>query len=72
MLTPREKSLYRKMSPEEDQTRDVVDSVPKLYQRAIPAPVRVLKAKRANGKVQQQQQQKKTKFGPSLSVATGR
>ena len=32
MLTPREKSLYRKMSPEEDRTRDAVDSEPKHYQ----------------------------------------
>ena len=29
--------LYRKMSPEEDRTRDAVDSEPKHYQRAIPA-----------------------------------
>ena len=27
------------MSPEEDGTRDAVDSEPKHYQRAIPAPV---------------------------------
>ena len=26
------------MSPEEDRTRDAVDSEPKHYQRAIPAP----------------------------------
>ena len=39
MLTPREKNpLYRKMSPEEDRTRDGVDCEPKHYQRAIPAP----------------------------------
>ena len=38
MLTPRENPLYRKMSPEEDQTRDAVDSEPKHYQQAIPAP----------------------------------
>ena len=36
-LNPREKSLYRKISPEEDRTRDAVDSVPRHY-RAIPAP----------------------------------
>ena len=48
MLTPREKSplpenfprggLNRKISPEEDRTRDAVDSEPKHFQRAIPAP----------------------------------
>ena len=32
MLTPRENPLYRKMSPEEDRTRDAVDSEPKHYQ----------------------------------------
>ena len=37
ILTPRENPLYRKISPEEDQTRDSVDSKPKQYQRAIPA-----------------------------------
>ena len=31
--------LYRKMSPEEDRTHDAVDSEPKHYQRAIPAPI---------------------------------
>ena len=30
--------LYRKISPEEDRTRDAVDSEPKHYQRAIPDP----------------------------------
>ena len=39
MLTPREKTLYRKVSPEEVRARDTVDSEPKHYQRAIPAPV---------------------------------
>ena len=38
MLTPREKSPLPKMSPEEDRTRDAVDSEPKHYQRAIVAP----------------------------------
>ena len=32
MLTPRENPLYRKISLEEDRTRDVVDSEPKHYQ----------------------------------------
>ena len=32
MLTPREKSPLPKMSPEEDRTRDAVDSKPKHYQ----------------------------------------
>ena len=32
MLTPRKNPLYRKMSPEEDRTRDTVDSEPKHYQ----------------------------------------
>ena len=40
MLTARENPLYRKISPEEDRTRDAVDSEPKHYQRAIPAPWR--------------------------------
>ena len=38
MLTPREKSPLPKMSPEEDRTRDAVDSEPMHYQQAIPAP----------------------------------
>ena len=39
----RKNPLYRKISPEEDQTRDAVDSEPKHYQRAIPAPHSYLK-----------------------------
>ena len=35
--------LYRKISPEEDRTRDAVDSEPKHYQRAIPAPIMSMK-----------------------------
>ena len=38
MLIPREKSPLPENSPEEDRTRDAVDSEPKHYQRAIPAP----------------------------------
>ena len=39
MLTPREISpLYRKMSPEEDRTRDAVDSEPKHYQLSYSGP----------------------------------
>ena len=38
MLTPREKSPLPKMSPEEDQTRDTVDSKPSTTNWAIPAP----------------------------------
>ena len=41
MLTPTvqgKNPLYRKISPEEDRTRDAVDSEPKHYQRAISAP----------------------------------
>ena len=39
MLTPREKNpLYRKMSPEEDRTRDAVDSEPKHYQLSYSGP----------------------------------
>ena len=34
--------LYRKIFPEEDRTRDAVDSEPKHYQRAIQAPNGVL------------------------------
>ena len=44
MLSPRENPHYRKMSPEEDRTRDTVDSKPKHYQRAIPAPRSVSKS----------------------------
>ena len=38
MLTPREKSPLPKMSPEEDQTRDTVDSEPKHYQLSYSGP----------------------------------
>ena len=38
MLTPREKSPLPKMSPEEDRTRDAVDSEPKHYQLSYSAP----------------------------------
>ena len=38
MLTPREKSLLPKMSPEEDRTRDTVDSDPKHYQLSYSDP----------------------------------
>ena len=38
MLTPREKSLYWKISPEEDRTRDAVDSKPKHYQLSYSGP----------------------------------
>ena len=38
MLTPREKSPLPKMSPEEDRTRDVVDSEPKHYQLSYSGP----------------------------------
>ena len=38
MLTPREKSLLPKMSPEEDRTRDAVDSEPKHYQLSYSGP----------------------------------
>ena len=38
MLTPREKSPLPKMSPEEDRTRDAVDSEPKHYQLSYPGP----------------------------------
>ena len=40
MLTPREKSPLPKMSPEEDQTRDAVDSEPKHYQLSYSGPAR--------------------------------
>ena len=39
MLTPREKSPVRKMSPEEDRTRDAVDSEPKHYQLSYSGPL---------------------------------
>ena len=38
MLTPREKSPLPKMSPEEDRTRDAVDSEPKHYQQSYSGP----------------------------------
>ena len=38
MLTPREKSPLLKMSPEEDRTRDAVDSEPKHYQLSYSGP----------------------------------
>ena len=39
MLTPREKSPLRKMSPEEDRTCDAVDSEPKHYQLSYSGPL---------------------------------
>ena len=38
MLTPREKFPLPKMSPEEDRTRDAVDSEPKHYQLSYSGP----------------------------------
>ena len=38
-LTPREKSPLPKMSPEEDRTRDAVDSEPKHYQLSYSGPL---------------------------------
>ena len=38
MLTPREKSPLPKMSPEEDRTRNTVDSEPKHYQLSYSGP----------------------------------
>ena len=38
MLTPREKSPLPKMSPEEDRTRDTMDSEPKHYQLSYSGP----------------------------------
>ena len=38
MLTPREKSPLPKMCPEEDRTRDAVDSEPKHYQLSYSGP----------------------------------
>ena len=38
MLIPREKSPLLKMSPEEDRTRDTVDSEPKHYQLSYSGP----------------------------------
>ena len=42
MLTPREKSPLPKMSPEEDRTRDAVDSEPKHYQLSYSGPYSTL------------------------------
>ena len=39
MLTPREKSPLPKMSPEEDRTRNTVDSEPKHYQLSYSGPL---------------------------------
>ena len=51
MLTPREKSPLPKMSPEENRTRDAVDSEPKHYQLSYSGPmvdnVRQMTAKRS-------------------------
>ena len=38
ILTPRENSPLPKMSPEEDRTRDAVDSEPKHYQLSYSGP----------------------------------
>ena len=38
VLTPREKSPLPEMSPEEDRTRDAVDSEPKHYQLSYSGP----------------------------------
>ena len=38
MISPREKSPLPKMSPEEDRTRDAVDSEPKHYQLSYSGP----------------------------------
>ena len=43
MLTPREKSPLPKMSPEEDRTRDTVDSEPKHYQLSYSGPLTEIK-----------------------------
>ena len=49
MLTPREKSPLPKMSPEEDRTRDAVDSEPKHYQLSYSGPCLAdLRVKNAN------------------------
>ena len=45
MLTPREKSPLPKMSPEEDRTRDAVDSEPKHYQLSYSGPTETLNDK---------------------------
>ena len=42
MLTPREKSPLPEMSPEEDRTRDVVDSEPKHYTNELFRPPNVI------------------------------
>ena len=42
MLTPREKSPLSKMSPEEDRTRDAVDSEPKHYQLSYSGPLMMM------------------------------
>ena len=46
MLTPREKSPLPKMSPEEDRTRDAVDSEPKHYQLSYSGPDVILNFKK--------------------------
>ena len=45
MLTPREKSPLPKMSPEEDRTRDAMDSEPKHYQLSYSGPTYSFNAK---------------------------
>ena len=44
MLAPREKSPLPKMSPEEDRTRDAVDSEPKDYQLSYSGPLTEFKS----------------------------
>ena len=60
MLTPREKPPLPKMSPEEDRTRDAVDSEPKHYQLSYSGPQKEDKKERKErGKERRKRGEKK-------------
>ena len=63
MLTPREKSPLPKKFPEEDRTRDAVDSEPKHYQLSYSGPQWWLYLQVVG--VQQQQKAERTGRGSS-------
>ena len=51
MLIPREKSPLPKMSPEEDRSRDAVDSEPKHYQLSYSGPSQGVKIRNVCPKI---------------------
>ena len=50
--------LYRKMSPEEDRTRDAVDSEPKHYQLSYSGPVLLSKKEKEGEEKEKKKKQK--------------